>query len=606
MGNLNESFFLTIVSLVFTLVLFFSFHFKEKIENKETKVYKVLLIVLLLSNLFETSLAIFYTYNDILKEVLMRLFLIASVGFVGSLLYYLGLITYDDKKMKLLKIILFSTLAIITATICILPVEYVYEKGILMYSEGPAVTTCIVSLTGLIIVMLVLIIFNKKTKNNKVIPVYIFMVMIIISSVIKMLFPYILLNNMAFGITAFIMFNTIENPDVKLLEYEQKEREKIIQAAESKSEFLSSTSHELRTPLNAIIGLSEDIESFNNINPDILDDVKDLVNASNILLDIISNILDSSKIESGKLDVVESDYYPNKEYENLINVYRVKAFKKNIQLITNMSANIPEVLYGDKQRIKQIIANLLDNAVKFTDAGKVTISLDFNLDNLIISISDTGKGMKEEEVRNFLSPNNDLKIEKVYSSTGTGLGLSITKNLIKILHGTVNMQSTVLVGTKYVISIPQKIGNKEALEEQERDQLVDLSKLNYAGKRLLIVDDNPINIKVLKKAIASYNFEVEECYNGKDAIEKIEINNNYDLVFMDIMMPVMGGEEAMGKLKSMSNFTSPVIALTADAVSGATEKYKALGFNDYLSKPFSRDMVAKKLYSVLGGGETNE
>ena len=167
------------------------------------------------------------------------------------------------------------------------------------------------------------------------------------------------------------------------------------------------------------------------------------------------------------------------------------------------------------------------------------------------------------------------------------------------MGGTVKVDSELMVGTTFTVILPQKIGNKEALEALKKEANAAPARLDYTGMRLLVVDDNMLNIKVLKKAIKALNFEVDECYNGAEALEKIEINNNYDLVLMDIQMPVMGGEEAIKSLRGMSNFKSPVVALTADAMTGAKEKYEKMGFNDYLAKPFTRDSIAKKISSIL-------
>lgn len=605
---MDVGFIFNIVSLIYLLITLISYFLKKRLNGFEVKIYNIILITSLFGILIGIPLFFFvksyevYNYTALIFSKLYLLYLISWVYFLSD---YFSLVVFDNKREKIynkFNKFLYIYLLINIIFIAILPIYYNNTNGIFTY--GPSVSyTYFICGINILYWLIGSVVFFKKVKNKKCLPILLVFLLGAIVAIIQKYFPNIRLMTSTITFITIIMYNTIENPDIKLIEYEQKEREKIIAAAESKSEFLSSTSHELRTPLNAIMGLSEDIQSFEDMNPEIIDDTKDLINASNALLDIISNILDSSKIESGKLDVVECDYDSRKEYEALGNIYRIKAFKNKLQFNMNISDNVPKVLYGDKQRIKQIISNLLDNAIKFTDVGKVNFNIDWNnqYNILIISVVDTGNGLSDEEIKKFLSDTEELKIEKVYSTKGSGLGLSITKNLIKILGGRAKIDSKKMVGTKFVINIPQKLGSEKALEESEATNSININinNLDYSGKRILVVDDNIINIKVLKKAIKTFNFEVDECYNGKDAIDKIELNNNYDLVLMDIMMPVMGGEEAIGLLRQKSNFTTPVIALTADAVSGAKEKYTKMGFNDYMSKPFSRETVAKKISGIL-------
>lgn len=597
----------SILASVMTTMLVCIFFSKEKVKNAETKTYGYILITTEICILFDLITGILfnvgYDYNSLLYKSLSKVTVASYIIWASLFTLYIKIISSKniDNKNYRKAIIIMLMLFLISL---LLPFDFNILNDKIIPSGLSTFLTYIIASIEIIYFTFLIIKNFKIIDKNKLRPVVFFVAFMIINFIIQQLFPDLFLINFLLSLVIFIMYNTIENPDIKLVEYEQKEREKIIAAAESKSEFLSSTSHELRTPLNAIIGLSEDIQSFEDMNSEIIDDTKDLINASNALLDIISNILDSSKIESGKLDVVECDYDSRKEYEALGNIYRIKAFKNKLQFDMSISDGVPKVLYGDKQRVKQIISNLLDNAVKFTDVGRINFKIDWNnLNNmLIISVSDTGNGLSEEETNKFLFDTEELKIEKVYSTKGTGLGLSITKNLIKILGGKAKVESKSLAGTKFIIYIPQKLGNEKALEESEAASNINVNNLDFSGKRLLVVDDNVINIKVLRKAIKTFNFEVDECYNGKDAIDKIELNNNYDLVLMDIMMPVMGGEEAIGLLRQKSNFTTPVIALTADAVSGAKEKYTKMGFNDYMSKPFSRETVAKKISLVLGNG----
>ena len=279
-----------------------------------------------------------------------------------------------------------------------------------------------------------------------------------------------------------------------------------------------------------------------------------------------------------------------------------KVWSKSFLYTLNIDTNIPKVLYGDRLRIKQIINNFLSNAIKYTEKGQVEFKVLWIAESnaLDISVRDTGNGIKEEDRDKLFAKFERLQVEKVSSVQGTGLGLSITKDLIELMNGTLDVQSEYKKGSIFRVMLPQVIGSEEELNKLKEQANFEGFDVNYSGKRLLIVDDNELNIKVLNKAIKSYNFDVDEAHNGKECIEKINAGNTYDLIFLDILMPVMGGEETIKHLKSFPAFKTPVVALTADAMSGAEEKYKGMGFDEYLCKPFSREMIAKKLYSILG------
>ena len=455
---------------------------------------------------------------------------------------------------------------------------YYYSGKLVKYSYGPAANLVFFGAFLVIFLSTLMIILNiKNLFNKKFIPIYINVLLGGIVWVIQRNNPGMLLSSFCDTFLTLLMYFTIENPDMKMLEQVTIAKNEAEKANRAKSDFLSSMSHEIRTPLNAIIGLSEDIITYKDKMPnEVVEDSEDIISASQTLLEIVGNILDINKIESEKMEIITSSYNPKELFEDVSKINAVRIGDKPIDFKVDIARDIPEFLLGDKIHIKQVINNLLSNAIKYTEKGEIKFSVKCinkkNICNLIISVQDTGRGIKREYIDKLFTKFERLDIERNTTTEGTGLGLAITKSLVEMMGGKINVTSSYGKGSLFVVNLPQTISTEENNTNKTFITDVD-NNIDYGKKKILIVDDNKLNIKVAKKALSSFNFDIDECYDGKECLNKIKKGNEYDLILMDIMMPNMSGETAISKLKENDKFNIPVIALTADAVAGAEERY---------------------------------
>ena len=605
------------VCLIFTSLITIVFFTKKKLDLEENYYYKNILVATLLvniSNLISHYVASVYSKDyisdwfQVFYSTNTKLGSLFIIIITTNVLSYILYISFDKYRKNASKFIIFNYLFYLICGFIIFLLDFkAYKTGSITSGEGSSVvfTYSIVFLE--VFCAFFISIYNFKKYDRRYYALYFIIPIIIILGLFVMFNPEFNIYDLILSLLCYLMYFSIENPDVRLLNQVENARDVAEKANRAKSDFLSSMSHEIRTPLNAIVGMSEDILSRKDELPkDVVEDAEDITTASYTLLEIVGNILDISKIESNKMEINNISYDFKEEAHTLSRILATRIGDKNISFHVNIAEDIPEVLIGDKTHIKEIMNNLITNAIKYTDEGEIDFTCKCinhgSLCNLMISVRDTGRGIKSEDINKLFNKFERLDVEKNSTSEGTGLGLSITKKLVEMMGGNINVESSFGSGSLFVVNIPQTIGIKEIKYESANKR--EANYIDYSFRRVLIVDDNLLNIKVAKRALDSLGVQIDSCVSGMECIDKVKSGEEYDVILMDIMMPKMSGEECFKELKKIDDYNIPVIALTADAIEGAREKYLDLGFIDYIAKPFTKDQIKEKLDKIFSNNDT--
>ncbi|MDR2730361.1 MAG: response regulator [Treponema sp.] len=402
--------------------------------------------------------------------------------------------------------------------------------------------------------------------------------------------------------------------EIQAIEREKHKAEMAEESNKTKSDFLARVSHEIRTPLNSILGIAEIQLQDTMITENAKDAFGRISNSGGLLLAIINDILDLSKIEAGKMELMQAKYEVASLIHDTAQLNLIRYESKPINFTLHIGDRIPAILVGDELRIKQILNNLLSNAFKYTDIGEVTLSVSAEYPDgeesdqviLVFRVSDTGQGMTADQLSKLGNSYSRFNMEANRTTVGTGLGMTITRTLIKLMNGDIKVESEVDKGSVFTVFLPQwNTGSSETISRELADNLAKfkITKLSQLKQsdikrefmpygRVLIVDDVETNLYVAKGLMAAYGLSIDTAKSGLEAIEKINNNCTYDVIFMDHMMPKMDGMETTRKIREMG-YQEPVVALTANALVGQAEIFMQSGFDDFISKPIDiRDLNA--------------
>ena len=594
--------YVSICALLISFFLLINFFSKKRYDNKETKIFSYMLIFNFINTIFTLSIVFIEKtniINIIFLKILNKLNNIIQLGWIWLLFLYMLYMLCNNKEIKynLIKIITVIINILLGILIFILPTSF-YNN---IYLNGLSETFSYIIYFVYLLVIIILTIKNIKNMSNKknIIVFTISLLLMLTALIIKKINPELLIISSIFTYINLII-NSTEDPDSRLLLELQKEKEKNEKLNNIKIDFLTNMNHEFRTSLNTIVGFSECIKQEDSIDA-CKNDADDIITSSQNLLEIINDVLDISKLETNNMKITEEDYKPLEIFENVISLLKPKLSEKEIEIKTNFNENIPYMLFGDSNKVKQIINNILMNSIKHTEDGSINFEVNCTSEkdkcNLVISIENTGKAIKKEN-----KSSNNLKEFNKNIVEQSELEFSIAKKLADMLGGKIVLDEKNMDKTKVTIYLNQKIkmqGVPLIAEISKVEESIKPQQEDYSDKKVLIVDDNKMNLKVATRLLKNYNIITTEVLNGYEAINKIKNNEKYDLIFLDDKMPQKNGKETLNEFKKIKGFDIPVIVLTANVLEGMKEKYIEEGFDDYLAKPINKEELKKILDKFL-------
>lgn len=602
-----------IYSMFVIVVLFAMCWYGIKQKTRESKLFNTILLCGFINLVFD--IASNYTVNHletvhpvVNHGVHICFFMSLAILFLLVYLYMAALVEKELGRGLKRKRLAYLPCVIVFIINLFTPLYYMeHPSG--NYSYGPGVYVLYASVAvymGLIAWHVYNFRKNISTKNKMAATLGLLSVMG--TSIFQLFNPAALTSSLGVTLFCLFMYMTVASPDAVLIGLLKEETARADAANRAKSDFIAKMSHEIRTPINAVIGMNEMILR-ESTESEVKKYAFDAKSAGNTLLSIVNEILDSSKIESGKLEIIPVNYEIYSLFNDLHNMIDLKAKKKGLKLVFDIDQNMPVGYFGDDLRIRQVLVNLLTNAVKYTEKGTVTMTvraeINGDIATLNYSVKDTGIGIKDEDLDKLYSKFERIEESRNRSIEGTGLGMSIVVQLLGLMDSELKVQSEYGKGSEFSFAINQKITNSEPIGdfyvrvENDSKEYTDGSNYFAENATVLVVDDNEINRRVVKGFLKATKMQVYEASSGQECIDMVS-KYKYDLIFLDYMMPFMDGVETLHIIKERRLCeNTPIIMLTANAVVGAKEQFLKEGFDDYLTKPVIPEKLDKIIFKHL-------
>ena len=595
--------FLTAASIPVVTLLLMMYYSKNQFNNARTKLFKMTMWSLIIGSIIEIGkvFAILNTTNILILEIISRIdFSIKTIWWYTLEMY--TIVSYQKETINDFKSAVkyngFTkglTIYYIIALLIILFIPAITIVRDINLNNIIYMPTFVLYISIFVIgIQLVLSIYyiiktrkDKYYKDDRLVS-YTVSISIILYYIIQSFFQNISFPMLFFTLFYYLAYFLNENPDLKILKETNITRLAIEKSNKTKTNFLSNISNGIKPPIDSIVNICNEVNNtpvYNDLNSK--REVGEILKNGNELINIINNVLDASEYDNNEISITEIQYSLSDLLEKTVESTKQKIGSKPIRIILNVDPMISSKLYGDYTKIFESLMNILSNAAKFTEVGRITIELtskkDDTNEHLLFAITDTGIGMKEDEKEKVFSNNTSD------NDDGLGLGLVITKKFIEKMGGKIWFESSYRIGSTFYIELNQKIADKTPIGtvnfDKEEDKLNIFDCSNY---RVLIVDDNLLNVKVAKRLLEKYNFKVEYLTNGDECINKIKSFEKYDMIFIDDVMSKIDGIELMHVLKSLPGYSiPPLVALTANAIVGMKEIYIKEGFDEYLAKPIN-------------------